>query len=79
MHLGQITKTNVHSSRTNIYISGQTYQDLKVFICFSNVQMYCETKSSILMPRQEEQYYNHYNTTNMKCRLVELVDSIILE
>ena len=49
MHLGQITKTNVHSSRTNIYISGQTYQDLKVFICFSNVQMYCETKSSILI------------------------------
>ena len=33
----------------------------------------------LLMPKQEEQYYNYYNTTNMKCRLVELVDSIILE
>ena len=48
---------------------------------FSNVLMYCETKSSILiilMPIQEEQYYNYYNTTNMKSRpIVEVVDSRI--
>ena len=32
----------------------------------------------LLMPKQEEQYYNYYNTTNMKSRpIVEVVDSRI--
>ena len=62
MHLGQITKTNVHSSRTNIYISGQTYQDLKVFIFFqmSNCIVRLNQVYLLLMPKQEEQYYNYY-------------------
>lgn len=39
MHLGRITKTNVHSLELSTYIffSSQKYQALKFFLCVSNV------------------------------------------